>query len=210
MKSINIPSSQPTSNSRHANSIENLETTPKSTNKSNGTNGHQKIINEPTTQNQNQFNCISNTFQNDRSFAKSFDFDHNNAFKSNVDMNANFADFENNKIYSAAGNINIEILFMIQKFIIIFLSDITKQLNIFNGGRQEVNNKNIMNMNTNSAGLMMNNFKTTSTCDKYAALKDLDEQFKEAKQVKEVPTHTPDDVNGNLHTFHTFTLFKLY
>jgi hypothetical protein len=112
LKSINIPSSQPppTSNSRHANSIENIETTLKSPT-NNNTNGHHK--NNEVTQNQNLLNGISlqkettksPTFGNGNGNGFDFAPDYNNAFKSNVDMNANFADFENNKIYSAAGKL---------------------------------------------------------------------------------------------------------
>lgn len=43
--------------------------------------------------------------------------------------------------------------------------------------------------------------KTESACDKYAALKDLDEQFKEAKQAEVAVVQSQDEANGNFHLY---------
>ncbi|KAL7045195.1 hypothetical protein ACKWTF_002166 [Chironomus riparius] len=80
-----------------------------------------------------------------------------NGFKENVtnerDLNANFADFENNKIYNAAG---------------LPMSTSSLSNNSLNSSSGTFNSNSSLN-------------STTPSADRYAALKDLDEQLREAK-----------------------------
>ncbi|XP_070496621.1 arf-GAP domain and FG repeat-containing protein 1 isoform X2 [Chironomus tepperi] len=89
-----------------------------------------------------------------------------NGFKENItsesDLNANFADFENNKIYNAAG---------------LPMSTSSLSNNSLNSSSGTFNSNSSLN-------------STTPSADRYAALKDLDEQLREAKVVNETVEQT--------------------
>lgn len=109
---------------------------------------------------------------------------------SSGDMNANFADFENNKIYNAVGECTTQLhikfsfseiksILKCQSCTFLSLADMTNPMNIL-----KANNQNSLLARPNQP----------SATDKYAALKMLDDEFKEAtkQQDETVQNHVEE------------------
>jgi hypothetical protein len=97
--------------------------------------------------------------------------------------------------------VNYSLLLLV--FFVNFTLFFIEQFNFFNNfnGKQQDTNLNKASINNNNFNSMMMMNKTESACDKYAALKDLDEQFKEAKQAEVAVVQSQDEANGNFHLY---------